>query len=181
MENYDVLYCSKCNTSYPLQSELTKCPNCETFLKVGKRQKRKVALQTVSTGKRFVHWVFDIFGIYAFAFALGIVIGLVRITQVLKDINAAVFSVSVVLAYYIFCEYLFNRTVGKLLTGTIVVTEDGSKPSLARILLRSLIRLVPFEPFSVLSSSSRMWHDSWSKTVVVDRKSLKQTNAEPPG
>jgi uncharacterized RDD family membrane protein YckC len=54
-----------------------------------------------------------------------------------------------------------------------VVTENGDKPSFGIVLLRTLIRFVPFEPFSILSASTKMWHDTWTKTTVVKNKSLK--------
>ena len=39
----------------------------------------------------------------------------------------------------------FGRTVGKLVSGTRVVTESGDKPTTLQILQRTLSRMVPFE------------------------------------
>jgi uncharacterized RDD family membrane protein YckC len=68
---------------------------------------------------------------------------------------------------------LFARTVGKFITQTIVVDEHGEKPHHETILIRSLCRLIPFNPFSVLFLG-RGWHDSISKTYVVNKKALDE-------
>jgi uncharacterized RDD family membrane protein YckC len=75
-------------------------------------------------------------------------------------------GIATLLAYYILCEAIFGRTLGKLITGTRVVTLDGGKPGFAKILGRSVARLVPFEPFSFLAGPNG-WHDRWSGTRVV--------------
>jgi uncharacterized RDD family membrane protein YckC len=68
--------------------------------------------------------------------------------------------------YYFLCEATTGRTVGKLVSGTRVVTESGGKPTTLQILQRTLSRMVPFEPFSFFGPSTG-WHDRWSKTRVV--------------
>lgn len=78
-------------------------------------------------------------------------------------------SFSLVLIYYNVFEILFDRTVGKFITQTIVVDEQGEKPDHEKILIRSLCRLIPFNPFSILFLG-RGWHDSISKTYVVDKR-----------
>lgn len=73
--------------------------------------------------------------------------------------------------YYGFMESGIGKTVGKLIMGTKVVTAGGETPDFGTCLLRTLIRLVPFEAFSMLGSNARGWHDSWTNTYVVDAKS----------
>ena len=60
-----------------------------------------------------------------------------------------------------------GQSIGKMITGTIVVTEDGQKPSFGQILGRSFARIVPFEPFSFLGNDASGWHDKWSETKVI--------------
>jgi hypothetical protein len=48
------------------------------------------------------------------------------------------------------------------------VTLDGSKPGLRTILLRTLCRFIPFEPFSFFGE--RGWHDGLSDTLVVSTR-----------
>ncbi len=84
------------------------------------------------------------------------------------------------LLYFFIFESIWQRTPGKFLTGVKVVSKDGSKPSVWRILGRTLARLIPFDPFSFISANPVGWHDSVSGTYVVpenysveDVKSLK--------
>lgn len=79
-------------------------------------------------------------------------------------------SVVLLVGYYIAFEYFTNgRTIGKFITGTVVVKNDGSVPTFNDIFKRSFSRIVPFDALSFLGSNG--WHDSWSDTKVVKRKS----------
>lgn len=82
-------------------------------------------------------------------------------------------SLGVLLLYYIAMEGFFGFTVGKLITGTRVVTENGGKPRWGQIVGRTFARFIPFEPFSVLFANDkkrRGWHDSLSRTWVVRKR-----------
>ena len=71
------------------------------------------------------------------------------------------------LVYYTFAEKAFRgHTLGKLITGTRVIREDGDELTLKDAFLRTVSRLVPFEAFSIWSESG-LWHDTWSKTKVI--------------
>jgi len=79
-------------------------------------------------------------------------------------------GLAVMLLYYIPLEGLFGCTLGKLVTGTRVVSEDGGKPSWGQVAGRTFARLIPFEAFSVLFADDgqvRGWHDSLPRTWVV--------------
>ena len=71
--------------------------------------------------------------------------------------------------YCVCLEFLFGVTLGKLFTGTRVVAVDGSRPSLTAVIVRTLVRLLPFEPLSFLFGGGppRGWHDTMSSTRVV--------------
>jgi uncharacterized RDD family membrane protein YckC len=71
-------------------------------------------------------------------------------------------------------EAIFKgRSIGKLITSTVAVNEDGSRVSGQVALLRGLARAVPFNAFSALGSPCYPWHDRWTKTYVVDYKDLR--------
>lgn len=70
-------------------------------------------------------------------------------------------------SYYFVMELTLQRTVGKLVVGTRVVNLEGGRPTTGQVLGRSLIRMVPFEPFSFMSSTPIGWHDRWSETRVI--------------
>ncbi|TMI96647.1 MAG: RDD family protein [Bacteroidetes bacterium] len=70
------------------------------------------------------------------------------------------------LVYYTICERAFKGyTLGKLITGTRVIRDDGGELTLKDALLRTLSRLVPFEAFSAFGGHP--WHDLWTKTSVI--------------
>jgi len=63
------------------------------------------------------------------------------------------------------CEKAFKgRTLGKVISGTRAIRNDGGELTLKDALLRSLSRLVPFEVFSGFGTP---WHDSWTNTQVI--------------
>ena len=71
------------------------------------------------------------------------------------------------LVYYTICEKAFRGyTLGKFITGTRVIREDGEELTFKDALMRSLCRLVPFEAFSAWSEKG-LWHDAWTKTKVI--------------
>ena len=77
-------------------------------------------------------------------------------------------SFSLMIAYYAVMEKVTGKTLGKMVTGTRVVREDGSEISWGQAWGRSLARLIPFEPFSVLFSGDAVgWHDSMPNTRVI--------------
>jgi uncharacterized RDD family membrane protein YckC len=80
----------------------------------------------------------------------------------------------VIIFYYIPFELFSSRTLGKYITRTIVVDENGLKPSSGQIIKRSFCRIIPFEVFSFLGSPCHGWHDSLSDTYVVQKKLLEQ-------
>jgi len=75
------------------------------------------------------------------------------------------------LVIYVLPEWLCGRTFGKLITGTKVVRLDGGRPSFVRIVLRTIVRFVPFDSFSfILSGRMSGWHDDWSRTRVIQSR-----------
>ncbi len=93
--------------------------------------------------------------------------------EILISLGAVGTYLSFAMIYYFSLESLFGRTIGKVVTGSIVVDENGIKPGFKIICIRTLCRLIPFEAFSFLSKSARFWHDSFSKTYVVEKKDLE--------
>lgn len=70
--------------------------------------------------------------------------------------------------FYTILEFKTQRTIGKYITKTMVVLENGRKPDINTIITRSLCRIIPFDALSYLGSTTRGWHDSLSNTYVVD-------------
>lgn len=68
--------------------------------------------------------------------------------------------------YYLIMEFFFQRTIGKMITGSVVINEYAEKPDFVAVGLRTIIRIVPFEALSFLNNN-RGWHDRWTNTYVV--------------
>ena len=132
-----------------------------------------------STGQRFLNFVIDNllmnYGLsYLTGFAVAIVITtffpemVISIRERGTSFYILVYFIAVVnyLFYYTLCEKIFNGyTLGKLITGTRAIREDGTALTFKNAFMRTLIRLVPFEAFS--GFKIRPWHDEWSKTMVI--------------
>lgn len=131
-----------------------------------------------SKGKRFTNFIID----YAMQIVLGFIFGIVLalIAELTNSITIYdwllsesklsdyVFGIIILIIYYNIIEILTGRSIGKYITKTKVVMEDGSKPKFTDILLRTVCRIIPFEAFSFFGEEARGWHDSLSKTYVVD-------------
>jgi uncharacterized RDD family membrane protein YckC len=121
-------------------------------------------LQDASLGTRFANLMLDSIGRMVFMFALVMPLALLK----LETLSSLAVLIGV-LGYHFLFEVTLGRTPGKFLTGTRVVSADGSRASAGQILGRTLARFVPFEPFSFLfgGNPASGWHDKWSNTRVV--------------
>ena len=123
---------------------------------------RKIDNIIASKWKRFYNYLIDLFVIsmicYPFIYDLDNV----------RQLNLLIYSIF--LLYYLIMEGVFRTTIGKLITNTRVVNFDGSRAE--NIFIRTICRFIPFETLSFLFSTNG-WHDSISKTIVIDRKSRK--------
>jgi len=119
-------------------------------------------------GRRFANLILDTFGYELLVFVLAFVLSLTS-RSLAQEIAAHsfLFAIAIMLAYYAGCETLFGRTLAKLVTGTRVVSETGEPATFRQVLIRTLCRMVPFEPFSCLGDPPVGWHDRWSGTRVV--------------
>jgi hypothetical protein len=79
--------------------------------------------------------------------------------------NITLIMVALRILYYIICESVLGCSTAKYLTQTRVIDYDGNKPSVKKVIIRTLCRLIPFEGFSFLANDG--WHDKISKTIVV--------------
>ncbi|KFF06981.1 RDD family protein [Flavobacterium reichenbachii] len=137
-----------------------------------------------SNGQRFLNYILDTIIIIALVFLLSILLALAAILLGFKgvliwmgnvgNLEERLIFVVIAIFYYAFAEGLFSRSLGKLITGTIVVDENGKKPSFGTIFKRSLCRAIPFDALSFLGSSGIGWHDSISDTYVVNKKALDE-------
>lgn len=136
-----------------------------------------------SGGARFLNYILDlvffVIALIVFGVLIGILtslFGLASVGESIQELGDLAWNIIVIIfsiIYYTVMEGLFGRSIGKFITGTIVVDENGEKPSFGTIFKRSLCRLIPFDAFSFLGDS-RGWHDSISDTYVVNKKALDE-------
>lgn len=132
-------------------------------------------LTQASSGKRLANYLIDLVSFYVFMYLFSYV--LVNLSYDLAVIIygdgheiAGRLIVLVLYGMYMgLIEAVFKgRSIGKLITGTIAVNQDGSRINGQTALLRGLSRAVPFNALSALGSPCYPWHDKWNKTYVVN-------------
>jgi uncharacterized RDD family membrane protein YckC len=135
-----------------------------------------------SQGQRFLNVIIDLVFIYILVLSTGTTIVLIAeatnnfaVSSWVENMNFVeiiAYGLLILFFYYFLTEVYFSRTLAKLLTRTLVVKRDGSKPTVKMIFIRTLSRFIVFEGLSYLGSVSRGWHDSLSGTYVVKKKRL---------
>ena len=124
-------------------------------------------LRKASLGRRFANFILDTLGYIAFAIVITVIWASYDPDVFDSEFFDFVVSYPLAWAYYVVFEGLTGRTPAKLITGTRVVDACGNKPSFGRVLLRSLARFIPFEPFSLFRDVGEGWHDTLTKTHVI--------------
>jgi hypothetical protein len=70
------------------------------------------------------------------------------------------------IGYYTLMETKYQKTIGKFITKTTVVTNDGAKPEVGDIVRRTFCRLIPFDRVSFLYTQNG-FHDRLSDTTII--------------
>lgn len=139
-------------------------------------------LEQATVGARFVNYLIDLLLFYGFLILAGAGFGVVFLgtgEQVETSFLFREDSGAVMLQYLVFYfVYIVTytviegaakgKTLGKLITGTRAVKTDGTDLSWRDAFMRSLCRIVPFEPFSAFGANP--WHDKWTNTTVVKER-----------
>jgi uncharacterized RDD family membrane protein YckC len=145
---------------------------------------RDKSLQFATYEQRFFNALIDIIVYYVICRVLSHVLGMCFVLFNMNDVLQLMYDDSKAGVWFRFalsCSFFFiiytcieavfkGMTLGKLITKTRAVKEDGNFISLKQAALRSLSRMVPFEFLSVLTGN--LWHDKWSKTYVI-KKTIK--------
>ncbi|PVW13329.1 RDD family protein [Marixanthomonas spongiae] len=132
------------------------------------QEKEKINSALAPTSLRFVNHLIDVVVSYVISMVVFLVLSLL-----LSDPqNPVVVLATIVLvfgsflAYYTLMEIIWQKTVGKFVTKTKVVLDNGEKPKEKDIVLRTICRLIPFDWVSYLFMKNG-FHDVLSKTKVV--------------
>ena len=130
--------------------------------------------EPATTGQRFANYFIDAIVFYVL---IAIIIVPVVMKMNVDDLDGGSFLgiyyltvFGIIFAYYTLLEGSKGKTVGKMITKTKVISEDGSPISYGKAFTRTLCRLVPFEFISAFIDGGRMWHDKWTDTRLVKDK-----------
>jgi len=132
--------------------------------------------------KRLLNFVIDILAIVAIMLIIGVFAGILSLFgydgllkwfDELDGLTDRIFTSLIMVVYLFTMEVTTQRTVGKYITGTMVVMEDGTKPEPRAVILRALCRVLTIEALSFIREVPRGWHDTASGTYVVDAKKYK--------
>jgi uncharacterized RDD family membrane protein YckC len=95
-----------------------------------------------------------------------------------------VFWLVALIAYFVVFEAVWGRTLGKLITGTIVIDRDGRAPGFAKAIARTLLRLIEVNPVLIgglpagiallVTKRHQRMGDLLAGTYVVRKKHLKR-------
>ncbi len=120
--------------------------------------------EPASVGLRFGNYIIDIIMFYLLYDCCRIFYG--------ELFSTAGGLMSYVIVYFIFISYYTvmeaatgGKTIGKLITGTTAIRNDGAPFTFNDAIIRSLCRIVPFEPLSAFTGNP--WHDKWTNTKVI--------------
>jgi uncharacterized RDD family membrane protein YckC len=136
------------------------------WIEVERELRFKRPVTAAPSGRRFIHYIIDYYVVPIAIFFGALISGLPYVVNPLAPLL-------IMIAYLTAFEFAFQKTIGKFVTRTIVVDEYGQRPSFGSVVLRSLIRFVPFEPFSCMGTDGG-WHDRWTKTYVITESELEE-------
>jgi uncharacterized RDD family membrane protein YckC len=136
-------------------------------------------LVRAETGKRLANYIIDI--IIYYVVLLGLVMLLAFISPETLDAlmgdspyTDLIDRLLTLILYGLFSGLmeaaLKGKSIGKYITKTKVVNEDGSPITWNTAFKRGFSKAVPFCAFSALGSPCMPWQDTWTNTLVIDEK-----------
>jgi uncharacterized RDD family membrane protein YckC len=140
---------------------------------------KEIVIVPVDKGLRLANFLIDYILFIVVLFAVGMAYAAFAVSQdegyLSEDSGMStfaeyVFTYLTMLGYYSLIEGVSDgRSLGKLITNTVAVRKDGKPFTFKDAVLRSLCRLIPFEPLAALFSYEP-WHDSITNTTVIKRR-----------
>jgi uncharacterized RDD family membrane protein YckC len=165
-------YCTECGKKTKEGAKF--CDGCGHNLSNNPDKQKNVnsirKVEVTSSSKRLINFLLDnIIGAVGSIFILAFIFGLLGLTTGYEDDSFwTLWGGVAIFLYFFLCEFFWGKTLGKVFTRTRVVMESGEKPTIGAIFIRTLVRFIPLEIFSFSGSYPVGWHDSVSKTLVID-------------
>lgn len=171
----DNIICNRCDSEIPANS--VSCEFCGNQIESSRVAFPRIAFpkmaeklkvnygenEYLSTTlvKRLINYFIDIIAMMVGSFIVGNLFGH----------SGTIMGYLVIFIYYFGMEFIWGLTIGKLVTRTKLISITSDNISFLQVLVRTLSRLIPLEPLSILfSKTGRTWHDILSKTMVVDNE-----------
>jgi len=122
---------------------------------------------------RFINFIVDFLCFIFITTIIFFVIGRYIDASIIENgYSNRLLSILIYLTYYTVFESVFSTTPGKLVTKTKVVEKNTNSISFSTAVIRSVSRIIPFEPISIFFSANKLsWHDKFSNTKVIKVKS----------
>ncbi len=143
----------------------------EEELKADNEQQIKIESNVANSMLRLVNFLVDAISYLVLFFIIAGTIGLLLAgtDQVILGFINFVLLITLYFTYYIVLEVKLGKTLGKMLTKTMVVKSNGESPTSTDIFIRTLCRFIPFDQFSYIFTKNG-FHDYLSKTTVIKNK-----------
>lgn len=139
----------------------------------------EVEYNLASKGVRFINYIIDLIIYYVFIvtfFSFIWILGIAENFFSYMEENSLLDRLITMFFYILFMvaqEVIFKgQSIGKFLTKTKVVYENGQTPTSKVLALRNILRIIPFDQLSFLGYLG--WHDKWSSTRVVNIKGFEK-------
>lgn len=137
-------------------------------VEIEKQKVEKVERKTVPSKIRFFNFVID-FIIILILYGL-IIPNLETFLSLTNSTSRAIYRLSTliifVVLYYIILEHKYQKSIGKMVTKTKVVNQEGEKAEFEKIVNRTFCRFIPFDRFSFFFTKNG-FHDAISGTKVI--------------
>jgi uncharacterized RDD family membrane protein YckC len=137
-------------------------------------RKKEFETSKVSSWTRLIHFIVDLVALFLIAMLLSPIVDVFVHTPDHATMNLISYSLFLIafFLYFIYMEYKYQKTIGKFFTKTKVVMNDGRKPELNEIIIRTACRLIPLDRISFLFTRNG-FHDRLSNTIVIkDEKEI---------
>ncbi len=136
------------------------------------------AFEYATQGQRFANYLIDLVVYYAFNALIGALIGMtlalsgMQLEDITEFFSNRVYTfgiamVNMLIIYTIIEGASKGRSLGKVITRTVAVKDDFSRITWKDALMRTLCRMIPFEPFSAFGGYP--WHDKYTHTHVIKK------------
>ena len=142
--------------------------NTRSEAETANTETRKVNGTMAGSGQRFLNFIIDSLILLLLWSLLIPVLDLVYQPLDQTSLQLYTYGLGCIIftGYYTFMEIKFRKTVGKFITKTKVVKNDGQLPSNSDIFTRTFCRFIPFDRFSFLFVKNG-FHDRLSETRVI--------------